>query len=98
MMAGVTNTQIFKELTHIKVILAGDGTTEKMQESIQYRLAQVEKRVSSNGESLWIRFKKIPMGRKITIFIIGIPFIGSYWDWFFDKLQSALDWVQAIPK
>ena len=91
-------TQIFKELTHIKVILIGDGSPESMEESIQYRLKQVETKVKSNGESLWHRFKKIPMGRKITIVIIGIPFIGGYWDWFFDKLEGVLNWIQAIPK
>ncbi len=94
-MSAVYNKDLMKEITHIKVILIGDGTPEKMKESIQYRLAQVE---NSNGESLWKRFKKIPMGRKITIFIIGIPFLKPYWDGIFDILHGALNWVQAIPK
>ena len=91
-------TKTLEEVMDIKAILAGDGTTESMKKSIQYRLEKVEEKVSANGESLWNRFKKIPMGRKITIFIIGIPFIGSYWDQFFDMIQGILDFVQAIPK
>ena len=94
-MPGVTNTQLFKELTHIKVILIGDGSAESMENSMQYRLKQLEKK---NGESLWGRFKKIPLGRKITIFIIGVPFLKPYWDGIFDILYSALNWIQAIPK
>ncbi len=97
-MGAVYNKDLMAELTHIKVILIGDGSTESIEGSIQYRLMQVETKVNSNGESLWAKFKKIPMGRKITILIIGIPFIGSYWDQFFNMIQGLLKFIQDVPK
>jgi len=49
-MANITNANIFNEIVHIKSILVGDGTSESMEDSIQYRLTQVESKVNCDCE------------------------------------------------
>lgn len=113
-MAGITNANIFNELTHIKSILIGDGTPESMEDSIQYRLTQVESKVDCNGvrksdgnggylerrtkKSWRQQFKETPLIKKLAFTILAIPFLGSYWKWIFTSAHEILNWIEALPK
>ncbi len=107
----VTNKELFEEITQVKTILIGDGTPESMEDSIQYRLKQVEvttkpkaRKPDGNGghierrtkKTLWSQFKETPLSKKVPIIVVGFPFLGGYWDWLLDFSHKVINWLQSL--
>ena len=47
-------------------------------------------------KSLWKQYKELPLPKKLSILVIGFPFIGGYWNWLLETAHKLLDWLQAV--
>ena len=47
-------------------------------------------------KSLWIQYKELPLPKKLSILVIGLPFAGGYWNWLLETAHKLLDWLQAV--
>ena len=52
-----------------------------------------ERRIKKN---LWIQFKELPLPKKLSILVIGFPFVGGYWDWLLTTSHKVISWLQTI--
>ena len=47
-------------------------------------------------KSLWVQFKELPLPKRLSILVIGFPFIGGYWDWLLNTFEKLINWLQAV--
>ena len=47
-------------------------------------------------KSLWKQYKELPLPKRLSILVIGLPFAGGYWNWLLETAHKLLDWLQAV--
>ena len=47
-------------------------------------------------KSLWIQFKELPLPKKLSILVIGFPFVGGYWNWILESIHKVVNFLQTV--
>jgi hypothetical protein len=47
-------------------------------------------------KGLWQQYKELPLPKRLSILVIGLPFFGGYWNWLLETLEKIINWLQTL--
>ena len=47
-------------------------------------------------KTLWQQYKELPLPKRLSILVIGFPFVGGYWDWLLTTSHKIISWLQTV--
>ena len=54
----------------------------------------LERRTKKPLKQQW---KEVPLYKKVSIIVVGFPFLGGYWRWTLEAAHEVINWLQSLP-